>query len=70
MFSATADDPFDDFFGGGRRNQRSRGRMGGSLFGSGGFPPFAGFSGFDSGRYTPMKKNHHILRQNGNEEQK
>nr|XP_046227413.1 dnaJ homolog subfamily B member 6b isoform X3 [Scatophagus argus] len=45
-----ADDPFDDFFGGGRSRQRgaSQGRMGGSLFGFGGFPGF-GFSGFDSG---------------------
>ncbi|XP_035475253.1 dnaJ homolog subfamily B member 6b isoform X4 [Scophthalmus maximus] len=45
------DDPFEDFFGGGRSRQRgaSRNRMGGSLFGFGGFPAFApGFSGFDS----------------------
>lgn len=44
-----ADDPFDDFFGGGRRSQRSRGPMGGSLFGPSAFPAFGGFSGFDSG---------------------
>ncbi|XP_047424241.1 dnaJ homolog subfamily B member 6b isoform X2 [Mugil cephalus] len=47
-----ADDPFDDFFGGGRSHQRgaTRGRMGGSLFGFGGFPAYGpGFSGFDSG---------------------
>ncbi|XP_028288717.1 dnaJ homolog subfamily B member 6b isoform X3 [Parambassis ranga] len=47
-----ADDPFDDFFGGSRSHHRgpSRGRMGGPLFGFGGFPAFgAGFSGFDSG---------------------
>ncbi|XP_036373382.1 dnaJ homolog subfamily B member 6b isoform X1 [Megalops cyprinoides] len=55
-----ADDPFDDFFGGGRRSQRgvSRSRTGGSFFGGfGGFPPFgAGFSGFDSGfsSFGPM----------------
>ncbi|XP_040921842.1 dnaJ homolog subfamily B member 6b isoform X1 [Toxotes jaculatrix] len=50
-----ADDPFDDFFGGGRSRQRggSRNRMGGSLFGFGGFPGFgSGFSGFDSGFTT------------------
>ncbi|KAG7453736.1 hypothetical protein JOB18_001972 [Solea senegalensis] len=46
-----ADDPFDDFFGGGRSRQRgaSRNRMGGSLFGFGGFPSGPGISGFDSG---------------------
>uniref|UniRef100_A0A3P8UDL5 DnaJ heat shock protein family (Hsp40) member B6b n=1 Tax=Cynoglossus semilaevis TaxID=244447 RepID=A0A3P8UDL5_CYNSE len=48
-----ADDPFNDFhFGGSRSRQRgpSRNRMGGSVFGFGGFPSFgAGFSGFDSG---------------------
>ncbi|XP_028288716.1 dnaJ homolog subfamily B member 6b isoform X2 [Parambassis ranga] len=47
-----SDDPFDDFFGGSRSHHRgpSRGRMGGPLFGFGGFPAFgAGFSGFDSG---------------------
>uniref|UniRef100_A0A3B4TUR8 DnaJ heat shock protein family (Hsp40) member B6b n=1 Tax=Seriola dumerili TaxID=41447 RepID=A0A3B4TUR8_SERDU len=47
-----ADDPFDDFFGGGRSRQRgaSRNRMGGPLFGFGSFPAFGpGFSGFDSG---------------------
>ncbi|KAM6900287.1 dnaJ homolog subfamily B member 6b [Xenentodon cancila] len=42
-----ADDPFDDFFGGGRQRGASRSRMG---FGFGGFPGFShGFSGFDSG---------------------
>ncbi|XP_017262252.1 dnaJ homolog subfamily B member 6b isoform X2 [Kryptolebias marmoratus] len=47
-----ADDPFDDFFGGGRSRQRgaNQSRMGGSLYGFGGFPAFgSGFSGFDSG---------------------
>ncbi|XP_030636445.1 dnaJ homolog subfamily B member 6b [Chanos chanos] len=52
-FADFFDDPFDDFFGGGRRGHRggSRSRTGGSFFhGFGGFPPFgAGFSGFDSG---------------------
>ncbi|XP_068604011.1 dnaJ homolog subfamily B member 6b [Brachionichthys hirsutus] len=47
-----ADDPFDDFLGGGRHRQRgaNRSRMGGSLFGFGGFPAFgSGFSGVESG---------------------
>ncbi|XP_041823479.1 dnaJ homolog subfamily B member 6b isoform X2 [Melanotaenia boesemani] len=47
-----ADDPFDDFFGGGHGHLRgaSRSRIGGSLFGFGGFPGFGpSFSGFDSG---------------------
>uniref|UniRef100_A0A7N5ZPX7 J domain-containing protein n=1 Tax=Anabas testudineus TaxID=64144 RepID=A0A7N5ZPX7_ANATE len=47
-----ADDPFDDFFGGSRSRQRgaSRNRMGGSLFGFGGFPAFgSSFASFDSG---------------------
>ncbi|CAG5896056.1 unnamed protein product [Menidia menidia] len=49
------DDPLDDFFGGGRSRHRgaSRGRMGGPIFGFGGFPPFGpSFSGFDSGFNT------------------
>lgn len=50
--SFTADDPFDDFFGGSRSRQRGA-RMGGSFFGYGGFPAFGGsFGGFDSGEYT------------------
>lgn len=56
MSPFTADDPFDDFFGGSRSRQMgsSRTRMGGSLFGFGGFPAFGqGFSGFDSGMYIP-----------------
>ncbi|KAM9839651.1 dnaJ homolog subfamily B member 6b [Aulostomus maculatus] len=47
-----ADDPFDDFFGGGHSRNRgaSRTRMGGSLFGFGGIPGFgSGITGFDSG---------------------
>ncbi|KAF3703676.1 DnaJ -like protein subfamily B member 6 [Channa argus] len=47
-----ADDPYDDFFGGGRSRQRgaSRNRMGGPFFGFGAFPGFGpSFSGFDSG---------------------
>ncbi|XP_055364224.1 dnaJ homolog subfamily B member 6b isoform X2 [Betta splendens] len=47
-----ADDPFDDFFGGGRSRHRDAGRnrMGGSVFGFGGFPGFSSsFAGFDSG---------------------
>lgn len=56
LCSSTADDPFNDFhFGGSRSRQRgpSRNRMGGSVFGFGGFPSFgAGFSGFDSGAET------------------
>lgn len=51
LFAFAADDPFDDFFGG-RSRQRGahRSRMGGSLFGFGGFPAFGpGYSGFDSG---------------------
>ncbi|KAI4891504.1 hypothetical protein NFI96_007311 [Prochilodus magdalenae] len=45
------DDPFDDFFGGGRRQRSMRSRTVDSFFGGfGGFPPFGhGFSGFDSG---------------------
>ncbi|XP_015232960.1 PREDICTED: dnaJ homolog subfamily B member 6 isoform X1 [Cyprinodon variegatus] len=45
------DDPFDDFFGGrGRQRGAHRSRMGGPLFGFGGFPAFGpGFSGFDTG---------------------
>ncbi|MED6235656.1 DnaJ subfamily B member 6 [Ataeniobius toweri] len=44
------DDPFDDFFGGSRQRSAHRSRMGGSLFGFGGFPAFGpGFSGFESG---------------------
>lgn len=53
---STADDPFDDFFGGSRSHQRgtSRGRMGGSLFGFGNFPAFGhGLTGFNSGAYIP-----------------
>lgn len=57
MFPSTADDPFDDFFGGSRSRQRgaSRNRMGGSLFGFGSFPAFGhSLSGFDSGAYVPI----------------
>ncbi|XP_034997863.1 dnaJ homolog subfamily B member 6b isoform X1 [Hippoglossus stenolepis] len=46
-----AEDPFD-FYGGncGRQRGASRNRMGGPIFGFGGFPAFGhGFSGFDSG---------------------
>lgn len=51
LISFTADDPFNDFFGGSRSHQRGP-RMGGSLFGFGGFPAFGGsFGGFDSGEY-------------------
>uniref|UniRef100_A0A3Q3J7B3 J domain-containing protein n=1 Tax=Monopterus albus TaxID=43700 RepID=A0A3Q3J7B3_MONAL len=47
-----ADDPFDDFFGGSRGRHRggNRNRMGGPMFGFGGFPSFGpSFPGFDSG---------------------
>lgn len=56
VFPSTADDPFDDFFGGSRSRQRgaSRNRMGGSLFGFGGFPAFgSSFASFDSGAHIP-----------------
>ncbi|KAM3860529.1 dnaJ homolog subfamily B member 6b [Diretmus argenteus] len=52
-----ADDPFEDFFGGGHSRHRgvSRSRTGGPFYhgGFGGFPGFGGgFSGFDSGFTT------------------
>ncbi|KAL1006799.1 hypothetical protein UPYG_G00077260 [Umbra pygmaea] len=55
-----ADDPFDDFFRGGRRHHGMSRSMTGGLFsqGFGGFPPFgAGFSGFDSGAPRPQHSN-------------
>ncbi|XP_030612728.1 dnaJ homolog subfamily B member 6b isoform X2 [Archocentrus centrarchus] len=52
-FADFFNDPFDDFFGGGRSRQRgaNRSRMGGPVFGFGGFPASfgGGFSGFESG---------------------
>jgi len=58
LFPSTADDPFDNFFGGSHSRHRgaSRGTMGGSRFGFGSFPAFGpSLSGFNSGPYVPTK---------------
>ncbi|XP_046879375.1 dnaJ homolog subfamily B member 6b isoform X1 [Hypomesus transpacificus] len=54
-FANFFDDPFDDFFGGGRSHQRgvSRSRTGGPFFhGFGGFPPFG--AGFSAPGFSPF----------------
>ena len=56
--SSTADDPFNDNFGGGHSHHRGQTR--GSVFGFGSFPAFGpGISGFDPGAFT--QKNNIIL---------